>query len=260
MNRMLSSALASLPAKLPAASFDGGTATWTADEALEPARRVSQEPTDHLFSPVGYEAGYRYPLVVWLHSQGSSERELTSVMAGLSLQNHVAIAPRGTDRMYGEKNYFTWRQNPTHIDLAAKRVEDSIFRAQEERNIHPGRVFIAGYGSGGTMALRIALRHPEWFAGVASLNGPMPTGFSPLGRFNDARRLPVLLGSGLDSEQYEVDCVYRDVRLLRTAGMKLDVRHFHAGDELLTSMLAEINAWIMDFVCAGSSATVAQGV
>lgn len=255
---MLSSALASLPAKLPAASFHGGTTTWTAAALAEPPRGVSQEPNDHLFSPIGYEAGYHYPLVVWMHSHGSSEQELPGVMAGLSLRNQVAIAPRGTDRMYGERNHFTWRQNPTHIDLAAKRVEQAIARAQQEKNIHRDRIFIAGYGSGGTMALRIALRHPEWFAGVASVNGPMPTGFSPLGRFNAARRLPVLLGNGLESERYDVESVYRDVRLLRTAGMKLDVRHFHAGDELLTSMLAEINSWIMDFVCAGSSSAVAQ--
>ncbi|MEQ8208560.1 MAG: alpha/beta hydrolase-fold protein [Lacipirellulaceae bacterium] len=257
---MLSSALASLPSKLPAASFHGGPTTWTTDETVEPSRRIAQEPTDHLFSPVGYEAGYRYPLIVWMHSHGSSERELTGVMASLSLQNHVAIAPRGTDRMYGEDGLYTWRQNPTHIDLAAKRVEDAIARAQQVKNIHPDRVFVVGYGSGGTMALRIALRHPEWFAGVASLNGPMPTGFSPLGRFKAARRLPVMLGNGLESEHYDVDSVYRDVRLLRTAGMKLDVRHFPAGDELRTPMLEEINAWIMNFVCSSSSSAVPQSV
>lgn len=257
---MLSSALASLPSKLSVASFHGGSATWNTDQTEPLASRFSQEPNDHLFSPVGYEAGYRYPLVVWMHSQGSSEHELPGVMAGLSLQNHVAVAPRGTDRIYGEEGLFTWRQNPTHIDLAAKRVEECIARAQQVKNIHPDRVFLVGYGSGGTMALRIALRHPEWFAGVASLNGPMPTGFSPLGRFNAARRLPVMLGNGLESEQYDVDSVYRDVRLLQTAGMKLDVRHFNAGDELRTPMLEEINAWIMDFVCSGSTAAVAQSV
>ena len=37
---------------------------------------ASQDTTNALFAPLHYEAGYAYPLIVWLHGQGSSERQL----------------------------------------------------------------------------------------------------------------------------------------------------------------------------------------
>ncbi|QDT00062.1 alpha/beta hydrolase [Adhaeretor mobilis] len=252
MNRTLSSALASLPANLlgsKTSEFDSDS-PWH-DRNL--GRAEDRSAPEHLFTPVGYEAGYRYPLIVWLHSHASSEFELPNVMSQLSLQNHTAIAPRGTERISRDEEVFTWRQTPTHIDLAAQRVEQCIGIAKQIRNVHSDRIFLAGFGTGGTMALRLGLRHPEWFAGVISLNGPMPTGFSPLGRVNHSRGLPILMGSGLESETYDLDAVYQDVRLLQTAGLKLDVRHFNAGDELRTPMLKEINSWIMNFVCSGSA-------
>jgi len=252
MNRTLSSALASLSSDLldtHSSEFDSEN-PWQ-DHELRQAADLSS--SQHLFTPVGYEAGYSYPLIVWLHSHASSELELPSVMAQLSLQNHIAIAPRGTQQTSFESETFTWRQVPSHIDAAADRVEHCISVAEQIRNIHPGRVFLAGYGEGGSMALRLGLRHPEWFAGIISLNGPMPSGFSPLSRVNEVRGLPVMLGGGLESDTYDVEAMYQDVRLLQTAGLKLDVRHFNAGDELPTPILDEINSWIMDFVCSSAS-------
>ncbi|MBU6387985.1 MAG: hypothetical protein KGS49_18735, partial [Planctomycetes bacterium] len=44
-----------------------------------------------LFVPEHYESGYAYPLLVWLHSDHSSEYELDSVMHSLSMRNYAAV-------------------------------------------------------------------------------------------------------------------------------------------------------------------------
>ena len=48
-----------------------------------------------LFVPEHYEASYAYPLLVWLHSDHSSEYELDGLMQSLSLRNYAAVAIRG---------------------------------------------------------------------------------------------------------------------------------------------------------------------
>ena len=42
-----------------------------------------------------YAPGYAYPLIVWLHGSGSDERQLQRIMPLVSMQNYVAVAPRG---------------------------------------------------------------------------------------------------------------------------------------------------------------------
>ena len=49
-----------------------------------------------VFAPMHYEPNYAYPLVVWLHGAGGSERELPEIMCNVSPQNYIGIAFRGT--------------------------------------------------------------------------------------------------------------------------------------------------------------------
>jgi phospholipase/carboxylesterase len=215
------------------------------------AARQRQRASSHysLFMPLHYEAGYAYPLLVWLHGEGGSERELRQLMPHVSVRNYVGVAARGTASVAGLERGFGWDQSLLAVDEAAERVRESIEAAQERFSVHSERVFIAGNGSGGTMALRLALQFPEWFAGAASLGGPMPSGNNPLGRVKDARGLPLLLASCRDSEDYPQSRVAADLRLLHAAGFSLALRQYPGEHELTTVMLADMDRWIMGLVC-----------
>jgi phospholipase/carboxylesterase len=214
-------------------------------------------------APLHYEAGYAYPLLIWLHGDGGDERQLQFVMKHISLRNYVSAAPRGTasaaddvfdDEEHGHGGYH-WRQEDDHIFLAQERIWDCVVEARKQYNINPGRVFLAGYQSGGTMALRIALSDPSRFAGAISMCGPLPSGGSPLGRFIDARRVPVLIASGLSDPVYPQPRIADDLRLLHTAGFVTTLRLYPGADELTDIMLDDLNRWVMEQVCANSKAT-----
>ena len=210
-------------------------------------RRRDRAAAPHyaLFAPLHYERGYAYPLLIWLHDDGGSERELARLMPHVSVRNYVAAAARGVDVSSGRRGY-SWDNAPESACEAAERVSECIDAAKRRFNVHGARVFIAGQGAGGTMALRLALRFPEWFAGAASIGGAMPRGDSPLNRVKAARGLPILLASCRDSEVYPQARVVDDLRLLHSGGFSLALRQYPGEDDLTTGMLSDMDRWLME--------------
>jgi phospholipase/carboxylesterase len=100
------------------------------------------------------------------------------------------------------------------------------------------------------MALRLALNHPTIFAGAASFGGPFPDGHTPLGRLAEARRLKLLLATGRDSLDYPPESVCQHLRLFHVAGMSVCLRQYPCGDDLTTTMLSDMDRWIMDQIVA----------
>ena len=104
-------------------SLDLAMARTTADAPCAPQA---------VFSPMHYESGYAYPLVVWLHGDGDDERQLRRVMPIVSMRNFVAVAPRGTvsgpspEQGASDSPGFGWEQSESHIEEAADRVFDSV--------------------------------------------------------------------------------------------------------------------------------------
>ncbi len=212
------------------------------------------------FIPVHYEKNYAYPLIVWLHGPTGSECEINQVMPHISVRNYLGVSPRGvvehpTRHPNGDATY-TWNQNPQSIEWAIDDVVQCISSAKQRFNIAPDRIFLVGNDTGGTMALRIALAMPQLFAGVASIGGSIPDSSSPMAGFLNAREMPVLLIQGRESDQYTQDTLCSDIRLLHSAGMKVNVRQYPCGQEVTTKMLSDLNVWLMERVTGTTSQTV----
>jgi phospholipase/carboxylesterase len=218
---------------------------------MDRIRLRGRELTPHAtFAPLHYEPGYAYPLVVWLHGAGGDERQVRRVISKVSLRNYVAIAPRGTCAMPAVDDGYCWQQTAEAIEQAESRVFDCVEVACRRFNIHSDRVFLAGLGSGGTMALRTAWNHPGRFAGVASFGGSMPSDDRPLRNVNALRRLPCFVATGRQSGDYPESAVCRDLRLMHAAGCTVALRQYPCGDDLTTTMLADLDRWMMALVCA----------
>ncbi len=231
----------------PSASKSTARKTFSIESGLysEP----SGESAHALFAPLHYEPGYAYPLIVWLHGVGNEERQLLRVMPLVSMQNYVAVAPRGTvcggDESPGASGY-DWRQTGRHIALAEHGVFESIELAAAKYHVDSRRIFLAGFDSGGTMALRLALSHPSRFRGVISVGGPLPTGRPPLSKLAEARRLAVLMAIGQHSTIYRPEHACDDLRLLHTAGMFVTMRQYPCGQEISPQILVDVDRWIIE--------------
>jgi len=206
-----------------------------------------------LFTPLHYERKYAYPLIVWLHGPDANETQLQRVMPLISMRNYVAVAPRGTwseaEGDVSDHGRYTWRQTDDDIELAEQRVLECIDLAAQRLRVNRSRVFLAGYGCGGTMALRLGLNCPSCVAGVLSLGGPFPANNRPLLRIEQARNVPLFLAHGRQSQCYPAERLCDNLRLFHVAGMSVTLRQYHpCGDEITTQMLSDMDAWIMELV------------
>ncbi len=213
-----------------------------------PAERSCLDNQVSLFGPERYEPRYEYPLVVWLHSCGSTERELESVMPELSLQNYVGCAPRGTVACEPCGKLYRWGSSATSAALAEDIVFDAVDLACSQFSVDRNRVFLAGFSGGGTMAWRVALRYPQRFAGVAAICGDFPHQNQPLSNFENARELSTLWMYGGESATCGVPQVCDTLPILHAASLSVDIRQYPCGNELLSNMLCDLNAWLMERV------------
>lgn len=204
----------------------------------------TSDPT--LFVPMHYEAGYSYPLIVWLHSDGDDRNELTRVMPELSMRNYVGVGPQA--QAGNEHHGFYWEQTPTSINHSVQAVCDAIDYARMTLNISSERIFLAGFGSGGTMAYRVGLEIPEVVSGIISLNGPMPDELTPLRDWMRCRELPLFWGHCRKSLEFSEDKLCEQLKLLHVAGFSVTLRQYPNGDELPTQMLTDLDRWIMEMI------------
>ena len=196
---------------------------------------------DRLFTPLGHEPGYDYPLLVWLPdtasvAAGKKSFEIGRVMKRVSLRNFVAVEP-----------VIAAAESPAMgLDEAVWR---SIERVRDRIAIHSQRIFLVGQGRGGSDAFRIACRHPREFAGVISLGGPFPLEESLFSQLAAVRRLPMLYCCQRSSVLEQASHTDRTLRLFHAAGAALTMRIYPGKNDLSKSVLADVNRWIMDEVC-----------
>ena len=233
-----------MPIKSPTAlSNFQNTQTLNTCDSFSPFDCAPDISNSRLFLPLNYERNYEYPLLVWLHTNGDDANQLNRVMPDISLQNFVAASPQANA---GNQNcgYF-WEQDESSIDFAADTVLATIDMARCRANINSQKIFVGGYGAAGTMAFRVALTHPDLFCGVASINGPLPQGFAPLGRWSSSRNIEVFWSQYRKSDEFNQDILCRQLKLLHVAGFSVTLRQYPGGDELTGNALADMNRWIM---------------
>jgi phospholipase/carboxylesterase len=201
-----------------------------------------------LFGPERYEPRYNYPLIVWLHSCHSAELELEQVMPELSLQNYVACAPRGTTACDPEGRRYRWGRSAASTAIAEELVFDSIELACAKFSIARNKIFLAGFGSGASMAWRVALRYPKRFAGVVSICGQFPAQQRVLSNLADARELPSLWMYGAESTNCGVSHICDSLPVMHSASLQVAIRQYPCGDELRSNMLFDVNSWLMERV------------
>ncbi len=198
------------------------------------------------FLPTGYEPRYPYPLVVFFHGQGGSEKQILRLAPRLSRRNYICIALRGPIQS-GQPNGwpgFSWGDG-SHDTM----IEDYMLRAVEQTrvnyHVHSERIYLAGFGEGATLSYRLGLTFPDKLGGVISLNGCMPRENGPLLRLPEVRQLRVFIGHGIANAVVPLSMARRDFKVLYAAGLNIEMQTYASTHRLHPDMLRDINRWII---------------
>lgn len=234
-----------------------GTASTTGDHAIDsaaPASWSSALRAQTFFVPMHYEANYRYPLIVWLHSDGFNENQVSHVMPHVSSRNYLATGIRASLAADASGHRFAWGSSDAAMESAKRCVLEAINRAAEQYSVHAERIILAGYHEGGSMATQIAMQHPEMFAAAVSLGGQFETDVlsqEDRQRLRN-RRLPMLWQQSIQSDRFSQNRLVKEIEMAGSIGAQLEIRHYRNDDEMNTAVLSDLDRWIMNHVVSGA--------
>jgi phospholipase/carboxylesterase len=203
------------------------------------------------FLPAGYEPNYPYPLLVFLHGQGSSEEEVLGLAPRLSRRNYVCIALRGPHAVSLRSDgrpAFSWGPDEQDDPLVEEYVFHAVEQTRRHYHVHSERIYLAGFREGAALAYRLGLLFPERFAGLVALNGAMPRHGGPLLRLPEVRRLRVLIGHGIANSVVPLSLARQDYRLFYAAGLAVRMQTYPTTHRIHPHMLRDLNRWVMEHI------------
>jgi phospholipase/carboxylesterase len=205
------------------------------------------------FLPEGYAKGYAYPLLVLFHGRGGNEEQVLRLAPRVSRRNFLAVSFRGDaeiGRRADGQPACAW--DASDADRTADAVVQAVAQTRRTCHVHTERVFLVGLGEGAAAAYQAAFALGDKVAGVIALNGTLPrvAGKVPLFRLDQVRRQRVFIGQSSCAPPAAVIDAARDSKLFYAAGADVQLARFKSPVALPKEMLAAVNRWVIDRVCA----------
>ena len=231
--------------ELPPALLEGRMSGGT-----DSSESVIQLPLKHiaLFRPEHYEPGYAYPLVIWLHPDSSSEHALHEIMPQISTRNYLGLSFRAPaiNPKAPEKGYY-WPDSHLFVKQFAEQIQQTIQEFSKVLNIHEQRIYLAGTGTGCSVATKLLLQTPDLFAGAALFKGRFGKTDFQNTTSDNLKNKRILLDHSLENATDEpVSASWVSRMWQSTGGQIQSVNEFNSELSQEAEQLAALNRWIME--------------
>jgi pimeloyl-ACP methyl ester carboxylesterase len=122
-------------------------------------------PSFQLQLPPEYHPGRNYPVLIALHEAGEKPEAMLQRWSALAAQHgYILVAPEWDRAPAQSQGYqYTLEEH--------RAVLDVLRDLRQHLQVDSDRVFLTGWGEGGTMAFDVGLAHPDQFAGVIPIGG-----------------------------------------------------------------------------------------
>lgn len=201
-----------------------------------------------LFRPEHYEPGYAYPLVIWLHPDSGSEQALHEIMPQISTRNYLGLSFRAPaiNPKTPSTGYY-WPDSHLFVKQFAEQIQQTIQELSKVLNIHEQRIYVAGTGMGCSVATKLLLQTPHFFAGAALFKGRFgKTDFQNVISAN-LKNKRILLDHSLENATADPISASWVARMWQSTGGQIQsVNSLNAELSQESEQLAALNRWIME--------------
>lgn len=199
-----------------------------------------------LYLPKGFDLDHKWPLLLLLHGEETTEQELAGEAELHKLADKLGLIllfPRA--RTAGS----------LYLDLDEADVMHNLALLRTRLPLDWNKLFVGGLGKGGFGAWHIGLRHPDHFAGLAAIAGipALPLAgedfgaaytFNPLDFSANARKMALLVVHGAKDSVVPVEPVREIVAALREQGAQPVYKEYADGGHGDLAWFGDLASWL----------------
>jgi phospholipase/carboxylesterase len=205
--------------------------------------------------------------IIWMHGLGADGHDFEPLVPEL-LDNSMPVIsfvfPHAPVRPVTINNGYQMRAWYDIIGIDRRSAEDfeginasaqaiaALVQRENERGIPTNRIFVAGFSQGGAMALHIATRYPQSFAGVIALSCYLPVARELPAAHNAANLgTPIFMAHGSQDPVVPIALGQYSREALEAVGYGVEWHTYLMPHSLCPEEVAHLKAWLASRLNAG---------
>ena len=205
--------------------------------------------------------GSVWSAVIWLHGLGADGHDFEPIVPSLGLLGSGVrfVFPHAPLRAVTINMGLIMRAwfDITDLEFRGKADERGIRESvaqvtglvdrERTRGIASGRIALAGFSQGGTIALHVGLRYPQTLAGVAALSTLLAGGAALESELNEANSgIPIFQAHGTDDPLIPVEHGEKTRDRLVGLGHPVVWKAYPMQHEVCLEEIADLGAWLRE--------------
>lgn len=198
--------------------------------------------------------------IIWMHGLGADGYDFEPLVPELVQEGMPALRfvfPHAPVRPVTINNGYQMRAWYDIIGIDRRSAEDfkgigesaeaigALIHREHARGINSERILVAGFSQGGAMALHLATRHPDRFAGVIALSCYLPLSREFAGQRPSANlRTPIFMAHGSQDPVVPYTLGDESRQLLAGAGYNVEWHSYAMPHSLCEQEVADLRAWL----------------
>ncbi len=202
--------------------------------------RSFPEIAHSVYLPDNYEPNYKYPTLVYLHDNDSSELDLNHWLPEITDTNYLGLGVRAPfPTATGLPGKYRWQHSRPDASVAV--LCETLREFAQDYSVHPERIVLLGEGQGAVVALQTLLfQQSGLFEGLPFISGVicnnLPTTWT--------RNLPPLFAAS-NSRILFLDPIKSAAEAILIDGFKEYNYHVTESPNSEQNKAATINQWVM---------------
>lgn len=197
--------------------------------------------------------------IIWMHGLGADGHDFEPLVPELQagLPPLRFVFPHAPVRPVTINNGYAMRAWYDIIGIDRRSAEDfkgigesadsigGLIHREHARGIASDHILLAGFSQGGAMALHLATRHPDQFAGIIALSTYLPLS-KELSKARGAANLttPIFMAHGTHDPVVPFMLADESRQLLEGAGFRIEWHVYPMQHAVCEAEVADLSAWL----------------